>query len=266
MSSISRRPPQHRTSTDHLVGDAAAPAHGRRAMTRSRPTSRLWLREAIDLLQDDLVGLQRSSVDTAAEREYATVMPGFPHLQVAQPFTFGRHLLAYVEIFARRCQRLADCRRRVNRLPLGLPPCRYRPPDRSPGHCRCARFRGPVRQNRSTPCPIATSRSSSRRSQHRNGAPFTAVRGLILSLSPRFGFIDLPDRFCTARRSCRRRIIRDVPELARGKSARVFGHLVALLALMKAQPLAYNKDNQEDKEPLLARSTRLMRHCGSSPR
>ena len=234
-----------------LVGDAGKRLHTGRSRNDQVATDiRLWLREAIDLLQDDLVGLQRSLVDVA-EREYATVMPGFTHLQVAQPVTFGHHLLAYVEMFARDAERLADCRRRVNRLPLGAaalagtghPIDRQAVADALGFEALCQNSLDAV-SDRDFAIEFCAAASIAMVHLSR------LSEELILWLSPRFGFIDLPDRFCTGSSIMPQKKNPDVPELARGKSARVFGHLVALLALMKAQPLAYNKDNQEDKEPL----------------
>jgi argininosuccinate lyase len=178
-------------------------------------------------------------------------MPGHTHLQVAQPVTFGHHLMAYYEMFTRDAQRLTDCRRRVNQLPLGaaaLAGTSY-PIDRE----RVAKtlgFEG-VCQN-----------SLDAVSDRDFAIEFCAAAAmfmmhvsrlseeLILWLSPRFGFIDLPDRFCTGSSIMPQKKNPDVPELARGKTGRVNGDLIALLTLMKGQPLAYNKDNQEDKEPL----------------
>ncbi|MGH8638025.1 MAG: argininosuccinate lyase, partial [Burkholderiales bacterium] len=186
-----------------------------------------------------------------AERHAALVMPGFTHLQVAQPVTFGHHLLAYYEMFARDAGRLADCRRRLNVLPLGsaaLAGTSF-PIDRA----RVARELG---------FEAVCENSLDAVSDRDFAIEFCACAAivmmhvsrlaeeLVLWMSPRFGFIDLPDRFCTGSSIMPQKKNPDVPELARGKSGRVYGHLVALLTLMKSQPLAYNKDNQEDKEPL----------------
>jgi argininosuccinate lyase len=178
-------------------------------------------------------------------------MPGFTHLQVAQPVTFGHHLMAYQEMLTRDGERLADCRKRVNRLPLGaaaLAGTSY-PIDRE----RVARdlgFDGVCGNSLDavsdrdfaiefTACAALVMTHLSRLSEE-----------LILWMSPRFGFIDIADRFCTGSSIMPQKKNPDVPELVRGKTGRVNGHLVALLTLMKGQPLAYNKDNQEDKEPL----------------
>ena len=178
-------------------------------------------------------------------------MPGFTHLQVAQPVSFGHHLLAYVEMFGRDRERLADCRKRLNRLPLGaaaLAGTTY-PVSRE----TTARLLGfdEVCQN-----------SLDAVSDRDFAIEFTAAAALLMThlsrlseelivwMSPRFAFIDLADRFCTGSSIMPQKKNPDVPELVRGKSARITGHLMALLTLMKSQPLAYNKDNQEDKEPL----------------
>jgi argininosuccinate lyase len=234
-----------------LVGDAGKRLHTARSRNDQVATDiRLWLREAIDGIRGHLVSLQRSLLDVA-EREHATIMPGFTHLQVAQPVTFGHHLLAYLEMFARDAERLADCRRRVNHLPLGAaalagtshPIDRQAVADALGFEALCQNSLDAV-SDRDFAIEFTAAASIvmvhvSRLSEE-----------LILWLSPRFGFIDLPDRFCTGSSIMPQKKNPDVPELARGKSARVFGHLLGLLTLMKAQPLAYNKDNQEDKEPL----------------
>jgi argininosuccinate lyase len=194
-----------------------------------------------------------------AERHAETLMPGFTHLQVAQPVTFGHHLLAYVEMFGRDRERLADCRRRVNRLPLGaaaLAGTSY-PIDRA-FVARRLGFDG------------LCENSLDAVSDRDFAIEFTAAAALVMThvsrlseelvlwMSPGFGFIDLPDRFCTGSSIMPQKKNPDVPELARGKSGRVAGHLVGLLMLMKGQPLAYNKDNQEDKEPLFDTADTLL--------
>jgi argininosuccinate lyase len=177
-------------------------------------------------------------------------MPGFTHLQVAQPVTFGHHLLAYFEMFARDAERFADCRKRVNRLPLGaaaLAGTTY-PIDREfvaaqlgfDGVCENSLDAVSDRDFAIEFCAAAALMMHiSRLSEE-----------LVLWMSPRFGFIKLADRFCTGSSIMPQKKNPDVPELARGKTGRVYGHLIGLLTLMKGQPLAYNKDNQEDKEPL----------------
>ena len=234
-----------------LAGDAGKRLHTARSRNDQVATDiRLWLRSAIDEIRTLLRALRASLLDVA-EAHAATVMPGFTHLQVAQPVTFGHHLLAYVEMFARDDERLADCRRRVNRLPLGaaaLAGTSY-PIDRE----RVARtlgFEGVCGNSLDavsdrdfaiefTACASLIMMHVSRLSEE-----------LILWMSARVGFIDLPDRFCTGSSIMPQKKNPDVPELARGKTGRVYGSLVSLLTLMKGQPLAYNKDNQEDKEPL----------------
>jgi argininosuccinate lyase len=234
-----------------LVGEAGKRLHTGRSRNDQVATDiRLWLRDAIDALDARLIDLIRALLDLA-ESHAATPMPGFTHLQVAQPVTFGHHLMAYVEMFSRDRERFADCRRRVNRLPLGaaaLAGTTY-PIDRAfvarelgfDGLCMNSLDAVSDRDFAIEFCASAalTMVHVSRFSEE-----------LILWMNPRLGFIDLADRFCTGSSIMPQKKNPDVPELARGKSARVFGHLVALLTLMKAQPLAYNKDNQEDKEPL----------------
>jgi argininosuccinate lyase len=211
---------------------------------------RLWLRSNIDEIQASLTIL-RTALLNLAEAHAATIMPGHTHLQVAQPITFGHHLMAYFEMFSRDASRLADCRTRMNRLPLGaaaLAGTSY-PIDREwvaqklgfDGICTNSLDAVSDRDFAIEFCAFSATLMMhiSRLSEE-----------LILWLSPRFGFIDLPDRFCTGSSIMPQKKNPDVPELARGKTGRVYGDLIALLTLMKSQPLAYNKDNQEDKEPL----------------
>ena len=234
-----------------LVGDAGKRLHTARSRNDQVATDiRLWLRAEIDEVRERLSKLGHALLGQA-ERHAGLVMPGFTHLQVAQPVTFGHHLLAYFEMFERDRERLADCRGRVNRLPLGAAALAGTtfPIDRE----RVARelgFEG------------VCANSLDAVSDRDFAIEFTACASLVmvhlsrfaeelvLWASPRFGFVRLPDRFCTGSSIMPQKKNPDVPELVRGKSGRVFGHLVALLALMKGQPLAYNKDNQEDKEPL----------------
>jgi argininosuccinate lyase len=234
-----------------LAGDAGKRLHTARSRNDQVATDvRLWLRDAIDALGARLGALQASLLDLA-ERHAGTVMPGFTHLQVAQPVSFGHHLMAYFEMFARDRERFADCRKRVNRLPLGaaaLAGTSY-PIDRDMV-AQALGFDGV--------CANSLDAVSDRDFAIEFGACAALVmthisrlsEELVLWMSPRFGFIRLPDRFCTGSSIMPQKKNPDVPELARGKTGRVTGNLMALLMLMKAQPLAYNKDNQEDKEPL----------------
>jgi argininosuccinate lyase len=234
-----------------LVGDAGKRLHTARSRNDQVATDiRLWLRGEIDALAAQLSALRRALLDLAAAHA-DTIMPGFTHLQVAQPVTFGHHLLAYESMLARDMQRFADCRRRVNRLPLGsaaLAGTSY-PIDRD----RVARELG---------FDGLCTNSLDAVSDRDFALEFTAAAALvmvhlsrfaeelILWMSPRFGFIALADRFCTGSSIMPQKKNPDVPELVRGKTGRVVGDLVGLFMLMKGQPLAYNKDNQEDKEPL----------------
>ncbi|MES2353243.1 MAG: argininosuccinate lyase [Pseudomonadota bacterium] len=234
-----------------LVGDAGKRLHTARSRNDQIATDiRLYLRDAIDILVRLIRDLQTALLDVA-ETHTETVMPGFTHLQVAQPVSFAHHLMAYFEMLKRDAERLTDCRKRVNRLPLGaaaLAGTSY-PIDRQ----RVANelgFEG-VCEN-----------SLDAVSDRDFAIEFTAAAALIMThlsrfseelilwMSPRFGFIRLADRFCTGSSIMPQKKNPDVPELVRGKTGRIYGHLVALLTLMKGQPLAYNKDNQEDKEPL----------------
>ena len=234
-----------------LVGDAGKRLHTGRSRNDQVATDvRLYLRAAIDRISG-LIHAMQHAILKLAEAHADTIMPGFTHLQVAQPVTYGHHLMAYFEMLERDAGRLADCRKRVNRLPLGaaaLAGTSY-PIDRE----RVARELGfdGVCEN-----------SLDAVSDRDFAIEFCAAAALIMThlsrmseelilwMNPRFGFIDLADRFCTGSSIMPQKKNPDVPELVRGKTGRVNGHLVALLTLMKGQPLAYNKDNQEDKEPL----------------
>jgi argininosuccinate lyase len=234
-----------------LVGDAGKRLHTARSRNDQIATDvRLWLRESIDALDAQVVALRRRLQDLA-ERYADAIMPGFTHLQVAQPVTFGHHLMAYDAMLARDGERLRDCRRRVNRLPLGsaaLAGTSF-PIDRE----QVARELG---------FDGVTTNSLDAVADRDFAIEFTAAAALamvhlsrfaeelVLWSTPRFGFVTLADRFCTGSSIMPQKKNPDVPELVRGKSARVIGDLTSLLVLMKAQPLAYNKDNQEDKEPL----------------
>ena len=234
-----------------LVGDAGKRLHTGRSRNDQVATDvRLYLRDEIDSIRATLVTLQGHLLDSASK--YAdVVMPGFTHMQVAQPVTFGHHLLAYFEMFERDRERLADCRGRVNRLPLGaaalagttFPIDRERVAQELGFESICENSLDAV-SDRDFAIEFAAAASLilvhlSRFSEE-----------LIVWMSPRYRFITIPDRFCTGSSIMPQKKNPDVPELVRGKAGRVFGHLVGLLTLMKGQPLAYNKDNQEDKEPL----------------
>jgi len=234
-----------------LIGDAGKRLHTGRSRNDQVATDiRLWLRDEIDACLHHLQQLRRNLAQLALQHA-DTILPGLTHLQVAQPLTFGHHLLAYAQMFGRDSQRLADCRKRVNQLPLGaaaLAGTSY-PIDRErvaqalgfEGICRNSLDAVSDRDFAIEFCAAAALAMMhvSRLSEE-----------LILWMNPRFGFIELPDRFCTGSSIMPQKKNPDVPELARGKTGRVYGHLMGLLTLMKGQPLAYNKDNQEDKEGL----------------
>ncbi len=211
---------------------------------------RLWLRDEIDLILAELTRLQDGLL-SLAEAHADTIMPGFTHLQTAQPVTFGHHMLAWFEMLSRDYERLVDCRQRTNRMPLGS--------------AALAGTTYPI--DRAMTCELlgfeAISGNSLDGVSDRDFAiEFCAAASiammhlsrfseeLVLWTSAQFQFVDLPDRFCTGSSIMPQKKNPDVPELVRGKSGRVFGALMGLLTLMKGQPLAYNKDNQEDKEPL----------------
>jgi argininosuccinate lyase len=234
-----------------LTGDAGKRLHTARSRNDQVATDiRLYLRDSIDDIVNLIHAMQGALLDLA-EKHIDTLMPGFTHLQVAQPVVFGHHLLAYFEMLKRDAERLLDCRRRLNKLPLGaaaLAGTSY-PIDRNmvaerlgfDGVCENSLDAVSDRDFAIEFCSagallmIHLSRLSEE---------------LILWMSPSFGFIDLADRFCTGSSIMPQKKNPDVPELVRGKAGRVSGHLVAMLTLMKGQPLAYNKDNQEDKEPI----------------
>ena len=233
------------------IGDAGKKLHTGRSRNDQVATDiRLWLREETDLILAELKRLQQGLLDVA-EREAKTIMPGFTHLQTAQPVTFGHHLMAWYEMLTRDAERLQDCRKRINISPLGaaaLAGTTY-PIDRA----FTAAELGFERPSRNSLDSV---------SDRDFAIEFCAVGALIMThlsrmseelvlwTSAQFDFIDLPDRFCTGSSIMPQKKNPDVPELVRGKTGRVNGHLIALLTLMKSQPLAYNKDNQEDKEPL----------------
>lgn len=211
---------------------------------------RLYVRDEIDLILAEITRLQQGLL-ALAEREADTIMPGFTHLQTAQPVTFGHHLMAWFEMLQRDYGRMLDCRKRVNIMPLGaaaLAGTTY-PIDRH----YTAELLG-------FDCPTENSLDSV--SDRDFAIEFCAAASLVMThlsraseelvlwTSSQFNFIDLPDRFCTGSSIMPQKKNPDVPELVRGKAGRITGHLMSLLMLMKSQPLAYNKDNQEDKEPL----------------
>ncbi len=240
-----------------LVGDAGKRLHTGRSRNDQVATDvRLWLRGEIDTIITLLVQLQRALLDVASQN-IDIILPGFTHLQVAQPVSFGHHMLAYVEMFARDAQRMAEVRGRVNYLPLGsaaLAGTSY-PLDRE----RVAKSLGMVDAlGHAQICQNSLDAVSDRDFAIEFTAAATLAmvhisrlsEELIIWMSQNFGFIQIADRFTTGSSIMPQKKNPDVPELARGKTGRVVGHLMGLITLMKGQPLAYNKDNQEDKEPL----------------
>ncbi|MFO8154555.1 MAG: argininosuccinate lyase [Pseudomonadota bacterium] len=233
------------------IGDIGKKLHTGRSRNDQVATDiRLWLRDAIDAITAELARLQTGLIDLA-EREAETILPGFTHLQSAQPVTFGHHMLAWFEMLHRDHQRLLDCRTRVNMMPLGaaaLAGTTY-PIDREFTAAELG-FDG------------VAANSLDAVSDRDFAIEFCSAAALILMhlsrmaeemvlwSSAQFDFVDLGDAFCTGSSIMPQKKNPDVPELVRGKTGRVYGHLFALLTLMKSQPLAYNKDNQEDKEPL----------------
>jgi argininosuccinate lyase len=233
------------------IGDTGKKLHTGRSRNDQVATDvRLYLRAGIDELAAALHGLI-SALLTLAEREYRTIMPGFTHLQVAQPVTFGHHMMAWVEMLTRDLGRLSDCRARMNLMPLGS--------------AALAGTTFPIDRDYTAgllgfDAPTANSLDSvSDRDfamEFMSAASIVMIHlsrmseEMIIWSSSQFGFIDISDAYCTGSSIMPQKKNPDVAELTRGKSGRVIGNLVALLMIMKGQPLAYNRDNQEDKEPL----------------
>ena len=234
-----------------LIGDAGKKLHTGRSRNDQVATDiRLYLRRAMDSIARLMTSLQQGLVDLA-EEEADTVMPGFTHLQSAQPVSFGHHLLAWNEMLERDYGRLLDCRRRLNQCPLGA--------------AALAGTSYPIDRERTAELlnfDRPTENSLDSVSDRDFAIEFVSTAALIMThlsrmseelvlwTSAQFDFVELPDRFCTGSSIMPQKKNPDVPELVRGKTGRVQGHLVSLITLMKSQPLAYNKDNQEDKEPL----------------
>jgi argininosuccinate lyase len=234
-----------------LIGDTGKKLHTGRSRNDQVATDiRLHLRSSIDGLVEQQGQLMTALADLA-ESNADTIMPGFTHLQAAQPITFGHHLMAWFEMLRRDRDRLLDCRKRLNQLPLGA----------------AALAGSPYKPNRALVAELlgfdgVCENSLDAVSDRDFAIEFCAATALslthmsrwceemVLWSSQQFNFITLPDRFCTGSSIMPQKKNPDVPELIRGKTGRVNGHLIALLTLMKSQPLAYNKDNQEDKEPL----------------
>jgi argininosuccinate lyase len=241
------------------IGDAGKRLHTGRSRNDQVATDvRLWLRTVAD---DAIAGIQKLqlAILDLAEQHADTIMPGFTHLQVAQPVTFGHHLMAYFEMLNRDAERFVDARKRINRLPLGA--------------AALAGTSYPI--NREMVAELlgfdsVCTNSLDAVSDRDFAIEFTAASSvlmmhlsrfseeLVLWCSPRFGFVEIADRFCTGSSIMPQKKNPDVPELVRGKTGRVYGHLTSLLTLMKSQPLAYNKDNQEDKEPLFDTADTLL--------
>ena len=235
----------------NLVGDAGKRLHTARSRNDQVATDiRLFLRAAVDSLHAQLGSVQGALLDLA-DANTDTILPGFTHLQVAQPVSFAHHVMAYVEMFERDRERLSDARRRINRLPLGA--------------AALAGTSFPIDREwvaRELGFDAICLNSLDAVSDRDFAIEFCAAGALIMMhvsrlaeelvlwMSPRFAFLQIGDAFCTGSSIMPQKRNPDVPELARGKSGRVTGHLMGLLMLMKSQPLAYNKDNQEDKEPL----------------
>lgn len=234
-----------------LIGITGKKLHTGRSRNDQVATDiRLYIRDEIDAILPEMTRLQRGILQIA-EQEADAIMPGFTHLQTAQPVTFGHHMMAWFEMIKRDVERLHDCRKRVNTLPLGS--------------AALAGTTYPIRRE-TTAKLLGFDRISENSldgvSDRDFAIEFTAFAAtflmhlsrfseeLVLWSSAQFQFIDLPDRFCTGSSIMPQKKNPDVPELVRGKTGRVYGHLMSLLTLMKSQPLAYNKDNQEDKEPL----------------
>ena len=233
------------------IGIAGKKLHTGRSRNDQIATDiRLWLREQVDFIASEITRLQQGLVQLA-EQEAQTILPGFTHLQVAQPITFGHHMMAWYEMLERDYERLLDCRKRINIMPLGsaaLAGTSY-PIDRE-FTSQLLNFDRPSRNSldgvSDRDFAIEFTSAASLIMMHLS----RFSEELVLWTSAQFDFINLPDRFCTGSSIMPQKKNPDVPELVRGKTGRVYGHLFSLMTLMKSQPLAYNKDNQEDKEPL----------------
>ncbi len=233
------------------IGDAGKKLHTGRSRNDQVATDvRLYLRDEIATISDEILRLQQALLDVA-EREAETIMPGFTHLQTAQPITFGHHMMAWFEMLVRDRDRLSDCARRLNILPLGAAALAGTtfPIDRH----YTAELLGFDRPSENSLDSVSDrdfviefSAAASILMMHLS----RFSEELIIWSSAQFSFIELSDSFCTGSSIMPQKKNPDVPELVRGKTGRIFGHLMGLLTLMKGQPLAYNKDNQEDKEPL----------------
>ncbi len=234
-----------------LIGDVGKKLHTGRSRNDQVATDiRLWLRDEMDAILAELDRLQEALL-TLAEREAETIMPGFTHLQTAQPVTFGHHMMAWHEMLVRDTGRLLDCRKRANVMPLGaaaLAGTTY-PIDRAMT-AKLLGFDAPAENSLDAVSDrdfsIEFTSAASLLMMHLS----RFSEELVLWTSDPFSFIELPDSFCTGSSIMPQKKNPDVPELVRGKTGRVYGHMIGLLTLMKGQPLAYNKDNQEDKEPL----------------
>ncbi len=234
-----------------MIGDAGKKLHTGRSRNDQVATDiRLYLREQIDDISDEIKRLQTALLDLA-EKEVSTLLPGFTHLQAAQPVSFGHHMMAYFEMLSRDAERLIDCRKRLNSMPLGS--------------AALAGTTYPIKRTRTAELlgfERICHNSLDGVSDRDFAIEFLSVASiimmhlsrfseeLILWSSAQFDFIELPDSFCTGSSIMPQKKNPDVPELVRGKTGRVYGNLTSMLTIMKSQPLAYNKDNQEDKEPL----------------
>lgn len=243
------------------IGDVGKKLHTGRSRNDQVATDiRLYLRDEINAIASEITRFQTALVELA-NNEANTIMPGFTHLQTAQPVTFGHHLLAWNAMLNRDYARLKDCYERVNQMPLGsaaLAGTTF-PIDRA-YTCELLGFNAPTENSLDSVSDrdfvIEFTSCASLIMMHLS----RFCEELVLWASAQFQFIDLPDRFCTGSSIMPQKKNPDVPELVRGKTGRVYGHLFSLLTLMKSQPLAYNKDNQEDKEPLFD-TVDTLRHC-----
>ncbi len=248
------------------IGDAGKKLHTGRSRNDQVATDiRLYLRDEIEIIRSEVLRLQQALL-AVAEREADTILPGFTHLQTAQPVTFGHHMMAWFEMLERDRERFSDCNKRVNIMPLGaaaLAGTTY-PIDRH-YTAELLGFERPSENSLDSVSDrdfaIEFSAAASLVMMHLS----RMSEELIIWSSAQFGFIELSDSFCTGSSIMPQKKNPDVPELVRGKSGRIFGHLMALLTLMKGQPLAYNKDNQEDKEPLFDTVDNLKARSEYSP-
>ena len=232
-----------------LIGEPSGRLHTARSRNDQVATDfRLWVRDACDRAVEQLKGLQTVLL-ARAEQHAGDLMPGFTHLQTAQPVTLGHHLMAYVEMFGRDASRFADARKRMNENPLGAAALAGSPfpIDRRMTASELG-FDRPMANSLDAVSDRDFALESLAAASIAAGHLSRLAEEIVIWMTPMFGFASLPDDLTTGSSIMPQKRNPDAAELARGKSGRVIGALVALLVVMKGLPLAYSKDMQEDKE------------------